>query len=120
VNAQPSGGERTARRRIARGDIWLCALDPTVGSEIQKTRPCLIISPAELHDFLRTVIAAPLTTGSHPAHYRVPVTLEGKDGRILLDQIRALDKRRLLRRLSAASAETLAATLATLRELFGD
>jgi mRNA interferase MazF len=73
-----------------------------------------------MHDFLRTVIAAPLTSGSHEAHYRLPVAFEDKEGRILLDQIRTLDKRRLLRRLGAANTQTLRATLAALREMFAD
>lgn len=84
---------------VVRGDVWLAALDPTVGSEIQKTRPCVIVSPPEMHDFLRTVTVAPMTTGSHPAPYRIPVRFRRKNGLILLDQIRTLDKVRLVRRL---------------------
>ena len=103
---------------VKRGDVWLVALDPTIGSEIQKTRPCLIISPPELHDHLRTVIAAPMTTGSRPAGFRVPISFQGKTGLVLLDQIRTLDKQRLVKRLGAASASTLAQTLTTLRKLF--
>jgi mRNA interferase MazF len=103
-----------------RGDIWLVSLDPTVGSEIQKTRPCVIVSPPEMHDRLRTVIAAPMTTGSRAAPYRIPVKFQGRDGLVLLDQIRALDKRRLIRRIGALPANTLALTLAVLRETFED
>ncbi|MGO1074453.1 type II toxin-antitoxin system PemK/MazF family toxin [Inquilinus sp. CA228] len=103
---------------VKRGEVWLIALDPTIGSEIQKTRPCLIISPPELHDHLRTVIAAPMTTGSRPAGFRVPVSFQGKTGLVLLDQIRTLDKQRLVKRLGAVSAPTLAQTLTTLRKLF--
>lgn len=103
---------------MTRGDVWLAALDPTLGSEIQKTRPCVLISPAEMHDYLRTVIAAPMTTGSRPAPYRIAVTFQGKQGLILLDQIRALDKQRLVRRLGRVGSQTLNATLATLREMF--
>jgi mRNA interferase MazF len=65
------------RSSIARGEVWLAALDPTIGSEIQKTRFCVIISPAEMHDFLRTVTVAPMTTGSHPAPYG-PVSREAR------------------------------------------
>jgi len=101
-----------------RGDIWLTALDPTVGSEIQKTRPCLIVSPAEMNDRLRTIIAAPLTTGSQPAPSRIPVSFQGRAGLILLDQLRTLDKARLIRRLGAVSTSALAVTLARLREIF--
>jgi mRNA interferase MazF len=101
-----------------RGDIWLTALDPTVGSEIQKTRPCLIVSPAEMNDRLRTTIAAPLTTGSQPAPSRIPVSFQGRAGLILLDKLRTLDKARLIRRLGAVSTSALAVTLARLREIF--
>ncbi|OWJ61373.1 type II toxin-antitoxin system PemK/MazF family toxin [Inquilinus limosus] len=103
---------------VKRGEVWLVALDPTIGSEIQKTRPCLIISPPELHDHLRTVIAAPMTTGSRPAGFRVAVSFQGKTGLVLLDQIRTLDKQRLVKRLGTVSAPTLAQTLTTLRTLF--
>jgi mRNA interferase MazF len=106
------------RSAIARGEIWLAALDPTIGSEIQKTRPCVIISPPELHDFLRTVTVAPMTTGSRRAPYRIPLRFRGKDGLILLDQLRTLDRQRLIRRLGAVSNSTLHATLAVLREMF--
>lgn len=81
---------------VKRGDVWLSNLDPTVGSEIQKSRPCLIISPPEMRDYLRTVPAAPMTTRGWPAMFRLKVGFAGKDGLVLLDQLRALDKRRLL------------------------
>jgi mRNA interferase MazF len=103
---------------VVRGEVWLAALDPTVGSEIQKTRPCLIVSPAEMHDYLRTVTVAPLTTGNRPAPYRIPVVFQGKNGLILVDQIRTLDKQRLVRRLGAVPRRTLGLTLAALRETF--
>jgi mRNA interferase MazF len=103
---------------VVRGEIWLAALDPTVGSGIQKTRPCVIISPPEMHDFLRTVTVAPMTTGSHPAPFRLPVRFRRRSGLILLDQIRTLDKVRLTRRLGVLDADTLAATLVALREMF--
>lgn len=105
---------------VIRGEIWLAALDPTIGSEIQKTRPCVIISPAEMHDHLRTVIVAPMTTGSRPAPFRIPVTFEGKKGLILLDQIRTLDKSRLARRLGSVGPKTLSAALAALQAVFAD
>lgn len=105
---------------VKRGEIWLVALDPTLGSEIQKTRPCVLISPAEMHDHLRTVIVAPMTTGSRPAPFRIPVIFKGKRGLILLDQIRTLDKIRLARRLGAVTGKTLSATLATLQEIFAE
>ena len=79
---------------VARGEVWLAALDPTIGSEIQKTRRCVIISPPEMHDHLRTVTVAPLTTGSRPAPFRVAVRFEDRAGLILLDQLRNLDRQR--------------------------
>jgi len=103
---------------VVRGDVWLAALDPTVGSEIQKTRPCVVVSPPDMHDYLRTVTVAPMTSGSHPAPYRIPLRFQRKDGLILLDQIRTLDKQRLVRRLGAIESRTLGLTLAALREMF--
>ncbi len=101
-----------------RGDIWLVNLDPTVGSEIKKSRPCVIVSPAELNNNLRTVMVAPMTSKGFAAPFRVPVTHAGKRGVIVLDQMRAVDKVRLVKRLGSVSAKTLTATLATLQELF--
>ncbi|HVC11305.1 MAG TPA: type II toxin-antitoxin system PemK/MazF family toxin [Burkholderiales bacterium] len=103
---------------VGRGEIWLAALDPMIDSEIRKTRPCVLISPAEMHEHLRTVIVAPMTTGSRPAPFRIPVVFERKHGLILLDQIRTLDKARLVKRVGAVTAETLSATLAALQEVF--
>lgn len=105
---------------VAREEVWLARLDPAEGREIRKTRPCLIISPAELHDYLPIVMIAPMTTGSRPAPYRVPISFSGKSGFILLDQIRTIDKRRLTRRLGAISRRDLSVTLALLQELFGE
>jgi mRNA interferase MazF len=101
-----------------RGDVWLATLDPTIGSEIHKTRPCLIVSPSEMNERLHTILAARMTTGSRPAPSPIPVVFQGRSGLILLDQLRALDKARLIRRLGAVDADTLAAALATLREIF--
>jgi mRNA interferase MazF len=98
--------------------VWLVTLDPTVGSEIQKTRPCVVISPPEMHDHLHTVIVAPMTTGARPAAFRIPVTFQGKRGLILLDQLRTLDKIRLIKRLGSISALALASTLKTLQSVF--
>ena len=103
---------------VTRGEVWLVNLDPTIGSEIRKSRPCVIVSPPEMHDHLRTLIVAPMTTGARPAPFRIPITFGGKKGLILPDQIRTLDKIRLVRRLGAVSATTLAATLRTLQEVF--
>ena len=100
------------------GDIWLAQLDPTVGSKIQKTRPCVVVSPDEMNAHLRTVIVAPMTTGSRPALFRIPLTFQGKQGLVLLDQVRTLDGVRLVKRLGALRAPTLAATLQTLQAMF--
>ena len=105
---------------MKRGEIWLVNLDPTIGSEIKKSRPCVVVSPAEMHDHLRTVIVAPMTSKSRPAPFRVPVTHGGQKGLILLDQVRAVDKARLAKRLGAVSAKTLLGTLGTLQEVFAE
>jgi mRNA interferase MazF len=105
---------------VVRGEIWLAALDPSLGSEIRKTRPCVVVSPPEMHDYLRTVIVAPMTTGSRSAPFRIPISFGGKRGLILLDQIRTLDQARLIRRLGNVSAKALAATLGTLQEVFAE
>ena len=75
---------------MKRGEVWLARLDPTTGREIQKTRPCLVVSPPDIHDFLDIVIVAPMTTGSHPAPYRLDVVVNEKPNRILLEQIRTI------------------------------
>ncbi len=111
---------RPGTRVVTRSDVWLVVLDPTVGSEIQKTRPCVIISPPEMHDHLRTVIVAPMTTANRPAPFRIAVKFGAKNGLILLDQMRTLDKQRLVRRLGAVERTTLRTALARLRDIFAD
>jgi len=103
---------------VARGDIWLATFDPTIGSEVRKTRPCVVISPYEMHDYIRTVIVAPMTRANKPAPYRIPIVFESRRGLILLDQIRTLDKSRLIKQLGKANPRTLIATLSTLQEIF--
>ena len=103
---------------VKRGQIWLVNLDPTVGSEIKKSRPCVVISPPEMHDYLRTVIVAPMTTGSHPAPFRIPVSHDGKDGLILLDQIRTVDKVRLVSHFGKLQPKTLKRLLDAMQEMF--
>jgi len=100
------------------GDIWLAQLDPTVGSEIQRTRPCVVISPDEMNTHLRTVIVAPMTTGARPARFRIALTFQGKQGLIVLDQLRTLDRVRLVKRLGALRPATLGSTLRTLQAMF--
>ncbi|MBI3140460.1 MAG: type II toxin-antitoxin system PemK/MazF family toxin [Rhodocyclales bacterium] len=108
------------KAKVKRGEIWLAALDPTLGAEIRKTRPCVVVSPPEIHDWLRTVLVAPMTTGSRPAPFRVPLTFAGKSGLILPEQMRALDKARLVKRLGALDVAALAALLSVLRDTFGE
>jgi len=103
---------------VRRGEIWLVNLDPTVGSEIRKSRPCVIVSPPELNTHLRTIIVAPMTSKGFAAPFRVPITHAGTKGLIVLDQIRPVDKVRMAKRLGVVSRKTLATTLATLQELF--
>lgn len=106
------------RPAVVTGEIWLANLDPTVGSEIQKTRPCVVVSPPEMHDHLRTVIVAPMTTGAQPAGFRIALTFQGKSGLVLLDQVRALNKQRLVKRVGAVEPATLHAVLTTLQAVF--
>jgi mRNA interferase MazF len=103
---------------VMRGEVWLVALDPVVGSEIQKTRPCMVVSPPELHDHLRTVIVAPMTTAGRPAPYRVPVTFARRKGLILMDQLRTVDQARLISLAGVVAETTLARSLKILREVF--
>ena len=102
----------------SRGEIFLVALDPTLGSEIQKTRPCVVISPDELNHHLRTVIVAPMTTAGHAYPFRVSTRFGGKAGRVALDQVRTVDRERLRKRLGVLPTASLSATLAILREMF--
>jgi mRNA interferase MazF len=105
---------------VVRGEVWLVALDPPLGSETQKTRPCVVVSPSEMHDHLRTVIVAPMTSKGRAAPFRVSVTFKRKQGLILLDQIRAVDKVRLLKKEGTIADKTLADALRTLQEVFAE
>jgi mRNA interferase MazF len=103
---------------INRFEVYLINLDPTVGSEIKKTRPCLVVSPDEINHNIRTVIVAPLTTGGQTYPTRVPCRFKGKDGQVVLDQIRTVDRSRLIRKLGRIDARTAAAVLDVLQEMF--
>lgn len=105
---------------VKRGEIWLVNLDPTMGSKMQKSRPCVVVSPAEMNDALRTVIVAPMTSKGFAAPFRIPVTHAGTKGLIVLDQLRTVDKVRLAKKLGAVSAKTLGTTLAVLQETFSE
>ena len=103
---------------VVRFRVYLVTLDPTRGSEIRKTRPCVVISPDEMNRHIRTVIVAPLTTASRPYPTRVAVCFLGKAGQIVLDQIRTVDKSRLVKDLGGIEAETAQAVAAVLEEMF--
>jgi mRNA interferase MazF len=103
---------------VARFEVWLVNLDPTVGSEIRKTRPCVVLSPDEMNRHLRTAIVAPLTTAGKPYPSRVACRFQGRDGLVVLDQLRTVDQLRLVRRLGTLDDETSLAVLALLQEMF--
>ena len=103
---------------INRFEVHLINLDPTVGSEIRKTRPCLVVSPDELNHHVRTVIVAPMTTKGQAYPTRVPCRFGGKIGLVVLDQIRTLDQTRLIKRLGRLGAKTSARVLKVLEEMF--
>ncbi|HEV8672451.1 MAG TPA: type II toxin-antitoxin system PemK/MazF family toxin [Methylomirabilota bacterium] len=111
-------GVVVTRAGRARGEVHLVRLDPTLGSEIQKTRPCLVVSPDELNQYLRTVIIAPMTTGGAQYPWRVPCRFRRRSGFVALDQIRTVDAERLLRRLGRLTPQTVAAVLQRLQEMF--
>lgn len=102
----------------ARGEVYLVQLDPTRGSEIRKTRPCLVISPDELNQHLRTVIVAPMTTGGQAYPWRVQCRFQGRAGFVAIDQLRTVDTERLVRRLGRLAPNPLAAVLGVLQEMF--
>lgn len=101
-----------------RFDVYLINLDPTIGSEIQKTRPCLVISPDEMNRFIRTVIVAPMTSKGTPYPTRVACKFQGRHGQIVLDQIRTVDKTRLVRRLGKIDKQTQTEVVSILGEMF--
>jgi len=103
---------------VKRGEVHLASLDPTVGREIRKLRPCLVVSPDELNRHLGTVIVAPMTTRGTAYPYRVPCRFGGKVGQIVLDQIRTVDRARLVRRLGRLAPATLRTALTRLQEMF--
>jgi mRNA interferase MazF len=101
-------------------DVYLINLDPTIGQEIKKTRPCLIISPDEMNDNLRTVTIAPMTTKTHDYPTRVSVDFQDKRGWIVLDQMRTVDKKRLTRRLGTIDKKTILKVKAVIKEMLVD
>ena len=103
---------------VKRGDIWRVVLGATAGRRTGKSLPCVVVSPPELHDFLRTVIVVPMATSGKPAPFRIAMRFGGKAGLILVDQVRTLDKSRLVARIGAISPSTLRASLAVLQQSF--
>jgi len=103
---------------VQRFDVWLVTLDPTVGSEIRKTRPGLIVSPDELNAHIATVIIAPVTTKGRDYPTRVPCSFQGKSGQVVLDQLRTVDKTRLVKRLGRLDVAACDIVVDTLAELF--
>jgi len=101
-----------------RGEVYLIDLDPTRGSEIRKTRPCVVVSPDELNQHLRTVIVAPMTTGGQAYPWRVRCRFRDRSGFVAIDQLRTVDSERLVKRLGRVTPGTLAAVLAVLQEMF--
>lgn len=106
------------RPPASRGEVYLVQLDPTRGSEIRKTRPCLVVSPDELNHHMRTVIVAPMTTAGHAYPWRIACTFRNRRGFVALDQLRTVDTERLVRRLGPLTATTLQTVLSTLQEMF--
>jgi mRNA interferase MazF len=96
-------------RTIDRGAVYLVELDPTRGSESRKTRPCVVVSPDELNHHLRTVIVAPMTTGGQPYPWRVPCRFKNRTGSVAIDQLRTVDRERLVKRAGTLSESTVAA-----------
>ncbi len=105
---------------VARFEIFLVELDPTIGREIRKTRPCVVVSPDEMNLHLETVMIAPMTTKGRPYPTRVACTFQGKRGQIVLDQIRTGDRTRLVKRLGKLSVSQAAAVLDVLGALFAE
>ena len=103
-----------------RGDVYLVSLDPTKGREIRKTRPCVILSPNELNEHLCTFLVGPMTTRGHPYPFRIACRFQKKDGYIVLDQLRTVDRARLVRRLGQVSSPALSKALGVLQEMFAE
>lgn len=103
---------------IYRFDVFLISLDPSQGAEIKKTRPCLVISPDEMNKYIKTLIVAPMTSKTRDYPTRVPVTFNDKEGNIVLDQIRTIDKSRIVKKLGTLDAKTASLVLETLGKMF--
>ena len=105
---------------VARGEVHWVRLDPTTGSEIRKTRPCLVVSPDELNRYLRTAIVAPMTTGGHAYPWRIAYRFQKRSGFVALDQLRTVDSERFVKRLGRVSPVTMKEVLQALLEMFAE
>ena len=105
---------------VKRFDVYLVNLDPTIGHEIKKVRPCLVVSPDEMNRFISTVIVAPMTTKGRNYPTRVKCVFQGKQGQIVLDQIRTVDKKRLVKRLGTLSKKAQMRVIEILQEMFSE
>ena len=105
---------------ISQYDVFRVALDPTLGHEIRKSRPCVVISPDEMNHHLATVLIAPMTTKSHAYPTRAQTTFAGKSGWVVLDQIRAVDNRRLIKKLGKLGAKTISSIKSIIQEMLVD
>jgi mRNA interferase MazF len=113
-------GVAVTGRAITRGQVYLVRLDPTQGSEIKKTRPCVVVSPDELNEHLRTVIVAPMTTGGRAYPWRPRCRFQGRAGFVALDQLRTVDVERLVRSLGHLEDTTVASVLERLQDMFAE
>ena len=105
---------------VSQYDVLLISLDPTIGHEIQKSRPCVVISPAEMNNNLTTIIIAPMTTQSHPYPSRVPLTFAGKHGWIVLDQLRTIDRKRVIKHLGKIEHKAIQELKKIIKEILVD
>lgn len=105
---------------VKRFDVYLVALDPTMGAEIQKTRPCLVLSPDDMNEYLATAIVAPMTTKGKNYPTRIACRFQGKQGQVILDQLRTVDQAHIIKHLGSISTATQKAVLAVLAELFSE
>ena len=105
---------------VRRGDVYLLSLNPTRGGEIRKTRPCLVVSPDELNSHLQTFIVAPMTSGGHAYPFRVLCRFQGRSGHVVLDQVRTVDRSRLVNHLGRLSSTALNKSLRILQEMFAE
>jgi len=103
---------------VERGEVYLVNLEPTVGSEVRKTRPCVIVSPDEMNQSIRTIVIAPMTSKQKNYKSRVALRFDGKQGQVMLDQIRTIDKKRLITKLGTLSVKELKSILSVLQEMF--